>query len=169
MRAMLLQALACLLILACSLGSPAWATELLTGTVMRVADGDSCFIDVGQRRWLEVRIGGIDAPESAWPGHWKAQPYSSQAKAFAERKLKGRKVKLELGSSDRYGRRVGDIVVDGERYSRQIVRVGLAWWNPRYAGDDAALARLQAEARSARRGLWSDPRPIPPWVHRQNR
>lgn len=133
-----------------------------------MADGDSCFVDVGQPNWLEVRIEGIDSPESAWPGHWAAQPFSAQAKAFAERKLVGRKVRLQLeDDEDRYGRRVGEIFVDGQAFSQQLVRAGLAWWNPRYTSNDPTLRRLQVEARAAKRGLWSDARPVPPWVHRE--
>ncbi|MGQ0619214.1 MAG: thermonuclease family protein [Panacagrimonas sp.] len=149
-------------------GPSAWADQVLTGTVRRVADGDSCFVDVGKPTLLEVRIEGIDSPESAWPGHWAAQPFSAQAKAFAERKLVGRKVRLQLDEErDRYGRRVGEIFVDGQAISPQLVRAGLAWWNPRYAPNDPSLQRLQDEARAARRGLWSDPQPVPPWVHRE--
>jgi micrococcal nuclease len=38
----------------------------------------------------------------------------------------------------------------------------------KYAPGDATLARLEAEAREARRGLWSQPHPIPPWDWRRH-
>jgi hypothetical protein len=31
------------------------------------------------------------------------------------------------------------------------------------------LERLEAEAREAKKGLWADPAPIPPWVYRKTR
>jgi hypothetical protein len=36
-----------------------------------------------------------------------------------------------------------------------------------YAPADAELARLESEARAAKRGLWSQPNPIPPWTWRK--
>jgi micrococcal nuclease len=63
--------------------------------------------------------------------------------------------------------------VDTDRYGRtpnhELVRSGLAWWFEKYAPGDATLARLEAEAREARRGLWSQPHPIPPWDWRQHK
>ena len=43
----------------------------------------------------------------------------------------------------------------------------LAGRPPHYAPQDAELARLEAEARVARIGLWSQPKPVPPWNWRQ--
>ena len=42
----------------------------------------------------------------------------------------------------------------------------MAWWFRRYAPDDRELERLENDARQARRGLWAQPRPIPPWEWR---
>ncbi len=46
-----------------------------------------------------------------------------------------------------------------------LVAAGAAWVLPA-ARSDAALARLEREAREARRGLWAHPDPIPPWQWR---
>jgi hypothetical protein len=43
----------------------------------------------------------------------------------------------------------------------------MGWHFVRYAPHDRELARLEAEARKARVGLWSDPNPIPPWEWRR--
>ena len=51
--------------------------------------------------------------------------------------------------------------------NREMVRQGLAWWFARYAPADTELARLEAEAKAARRGLWSQPNPVPPWNWRR--
>jgi hypothetical protein len=51
---------------------------------------------------------------------------------------------------------------DGTNLSRELVRAGLAWWYCKYS-TDPILAALELEAYGARRGLWSDPNPIPPW------
>jgi hypothetical protein len=41
----------------------------------------------------------------------------------------------------------------------------MAWVYPKYA-HDPALFKLEAEARQASLGLWSDPTSIPPWEFR---
>jgi len=46
-----------------------------------------------------------------------------------------------------------------------MVRAGLAWAYARYLRDPR-IAALEREARVARRGLWRDPNPTPPWSYR---
>ena len=46
------------------------------------------------------------------------------------------------------------------------MRAGLAWWYRKYAPEDRQLAGLEAEARKAKRGLWADSSPVPPWQWR---
>jgi len=41
------------------------------------------------------------------------------------------------------------------------------WWYRKYAPGDAVLERLEAEARESKKGLWVDPKPVPPWVWRK--
>lgn len=42
-----------------------------------------------------------------------------------------------------------------------MIRAGLAWHYKRY-DKNPAYAAAESEARSAKRGLWSDPNPTPP-------
>ncbi len=46
----------------------------------------------------------------------------------------------------------------------EMVRQGMAWWFRRFAAHDNGLARLEAEARAQKRGLLSQPYPVPPWA-----
>ena len=59
------------------------------------------------------------------------------------------------------------ILPDGRSLSRELVCQGMAWWYREYAPGDRELERLEAKARSARLGLWSQPNPIPPWEWRK--
>ena len=71
---------------------------------------------------------------------------------------------------DRYGRLMADIVLpDGKSLNQELVRAGLAWWYRRYAPGNRTLARLEDEAREARRGLWADEEPVAPWVWRRRK
>ncbi len=70
----------------------------------------------------------------------------------------------------RYGQTVGEVILpDGRVLNHELVRAGLAWWYRRYAPDDAALERLEQKARAAKRGLWADAEPVPPWAWRRRR
>jgi hypothetical protein len=44
---------------------------------------------------------------------------------------------------------------------------GMAWWYRKYAPGDAALEGLEKDAREARKGLWADLQPVPPWEGRK--
>jgi len=43
------------------------------------------------------------------------------------------------------------------------------WCYRKYAPGNTELESLEKEARDAKRGLWADPAPIPPWVYRKAR
>ncbi|MEW6267781.1 MAG: thermonuclease family protein [Thermodesulfobacteriota bacterium] len=154
----LVLAAACAAVLAAA--APSGAASF-RGTVVRIRDGDS--VDVlRDRRPVKVRVLGVDAPE-------RGQPFSARAKSFTADLVGGREVLVEVKDVDRYGRIVGDVVLDdGRRLGRELVRAGLAWHYRRYSSDPE-LARLEGEARSARRGLWADPHPTPPWAYRDAR
>ena len=55
------------------------------------------------------------------------------------------------------------ILPDGRNLNHELVKAGMAWWYRRYAPEDETLKQLEAEARDAKRGLWVDPHPVPPW------
>ena len=44
----------------------------------------------------------------------------------------------------------------------ELVRAGLAWHYKRYSADPA-LAKAESNARAAGIGIWSLPKPVPPW------
>ena len=64
---------------------------------------------------------------------------------------------------------IGEVrFADGRNLSQELVKAGLAWHDEQYAPHDTVLQQLQAEAQAAKRGLWSDPRPTPPWEWRKH-
>jgi endonuclease YncB( thermonuclease family) len=81
---------------------------------------------------------------------------------------------VRLRKRDRYRRWIGRILADGEDINRRMLLEGLAWPYAQYAREKPAAerdadARAEAEARAARRGLWWDPAPVPPWDWRKRR
>lgn len=77
---------------------------------------------------------------------------------------------MRVRDIDRYQRTEAEIILpDGRNLNRELVRAGLAWWYQHYARRELILGDLEQEARAARRGLWADPQPVPPWEWRKLR
>jgi len=58
------------------------------------------------------------------------------------------------------------ILPDGTHVNHTLVKHGWCWWYRKYALLDAELEKLEKlekEARDAKKGLWADPQPVPPW------
>ena len=126
--------------------------------VVGVTDGDTITALVGQQS-EKIRIEGIDAPELG-------QAFGRNAKTRMSNLVFGLDVQLELHGRDRYQRLLARVTVDGVDVGRQLVFEGLAW---QYQGGPHRedLARAEKDARTARRGLWADSDPVPPWVFRR--
>jgi endonuclease YncB( thermonuclease family) len=136
----------------------AWG-QGFSGKVIGISDGDTITV-LKDRTPIKIRLFGIDCPESA-------QDFGSRAKTATSELAFGRLVRVEPKAIDRYGRTVADITLpDGRSLNQELVGEGLAWWYRRYAPHDERLARLEVEAKAAKRGLWSQANPIPPWEWR---
>ena len=59
--------------------------------------------------------------------------------------------------------------LDGTNVNHALIKDGWCWWYRKYAPGNGELETLEAEAREARKGLWTDPQPVPPWEHRRKR
>ncbi len=130
----------------------------LRGRVVAVADGDTLTILDASRQQHRIRLAEIDAPE-------KRQPFGQRSKQSLSGLCFGREAVIEDRGHDRYGRAIGRVSCGGIDTSAEQVRRGMAWVFDRYA-TDRTLYAIQDEARAARRGLWSDAAPVPPWEWR---
>lgn len=142
------------------IGSPGAHADELTGLVVGIADGDTLRVLV-DRREVRVRLDQIDAPE-------KAQAFGQRSRQSLAEMAFRQSARVVTHGTDRYGRTVGTVYVDGRDVNAEQVRRGLAWVYPRYA-HDAALYDLQRQAQADRRGLWADADPVPPWEWRRSR
>jgi micrococcal nuclease len=129
------------------------------GVTISVTDGDTLKVAAGSRT-LKVRLWGIDAPELA-------QPYGTSATLELRRLAGATTFTLHVRSRDRYGRTVAILTLpDGRQVNNLMVQAGAAWWYQAYARKAADLMFAQDAARAARRGLWREPNPTPPWTFR---
>lgn len=151
------QALACIGLWLLLQATPCSA-ETLIGQVVRVSDGDTVTLSSPTRGQWRIRIAGIDAPELS-------QAYGRDARRALLALCQGRTARAEVHTFDRYGRAVSRLFCSGIDAAALQVGNGYAWVYQRYTSHHRLLA-LQAEARTARRGLWAAPRPLPPWRYR---
>jgi len=150
-----------------------WAASAadVPGRLRTVLDGDH--VDIAAPRMeqaLQLRLLGIDAPD-------EGQPFWQEARAFLEHLLAEKELKVATGRSPRLeagGRTVATIVLpDGSTANRSLIIAGLAWvYDEDFRGDDTDREEfkiLEEQARREKRGLWTDPAPVPPWLYRRLR
>jgi micrococcal nuclease len=129
------------------------------GRIARVSDGDLLALDTGQR----VRLVEIEAPAVGYRER-AAEPWADEARALLEAVSLGRMARLYYGglSRDRYDRALAHVIAADETgrdvwINGYMIRQGAA--RVRSYPDNSRRARqmlaLEAEARAARRGLWS--------------
>lgn len=129
-----------------------------------VVDGDT-LASGGDR----LRLYGIDAPEAAQPCERGGRAYAcgGEASAALARILGGGMVSCAQLDTDQYGRRVVRCHNDrGADVAAEMVRQGWAVAFRRFSLD---YAPQEAEARSARRGLWAGRFDDPADWRRRNR
>lgn len=121
--------------------------------VLRIVDGDTIVLEGDQK----LRYIGINTPESVDP----RRPVECMAKEASNRNkelVEGKQVTLEkdVSETDRYGRLLRYVYVDGVMVNEQLVREGYALASA-YPPDVKYQDRLKAaedEARMEKRGLW---------------
>lgn len=127
--------------------------------VVGISDGDTVKVRCGETAEEKVRLLQIDAPE-------KKQAFGTQSKQMLSDLAYDKTIQLERNSTDRYGRTLGRITLDGTDLNFEMVRLGLAWCYRKYLTDKSCLT-IEENARHHRRGLWADASPIPPWEFRR--
>ena len=131
-----------------------------TGPVVSVLDGDT--LEVLHNQHPErIRLSGIDCPE-------KDQAYGQKAKHAASALTFGKGVTIQTHGHDKYTRTLGDVILrNGLNLNQELVKQGWCWWYRKYAPGDTVREGLEKNAREAKKGLWADPQPVPPWEWRK--
>ena len=75
---------------------------------------------------------------------------------------------VEYSKRDKYDRTVGKITVNGVDANLEQIKAGMAWHYKQYEREQSETDRItyaqaEGQARAAKRGLWLDPKPTPPW------
>lgn len=140
----------------------AWASDTtITGKVVSIADGDTITVLDSSKSQHKIRLWGIDCPESH-------QDFGTRAKQFTSDLVFGKAVQVIPDDTDRYGRSVGTVMVDGKSLNEELVKSGFAWVYGQYC-KKSVCAQWKKDEETARKnkvGLWAQPNPIPPWEFR---
>jgi len=132
-----------------------------TVTVSRVVDGDTVEITPGVSGVEEVRLIGVDTPETVDPSEG-VEPYGPEASAYTTEQLAGRKVALEFDVErvDQYDRLLAYVYTgDGQMFNEDLLEEGYAQaypYPPNTKYEDR-FAAAQADARAADLGIWGLP------------
>ena len=139
-----------------SSGSP-----LAAGTVVRVVDGDTVIVRGAGGRIEDVRLIGIDTPETVDPRK-PVGCFGPEASAYAKHLLTGRTVVLRYDRElhDRYGRFLAYVWLQGHGggfVNARLVELGYAraYPFPPNTEHQALFAALERRAAIGGRGLWA--------------
>lgn len=154
-----------LLVIAALLTSSFVSAETIQGKVVRVADGDTITVLDQSKIQRKIRLAGIDALE-------KGMPFGQKSKEHLSDLVAGKQVLIETTKVDRYGRNVGKVLLDGLDANLAQIEAGLAWHYKAYQREQSVVDRqtydkAEETARAARKGLWLDREPMPPWDWRK--
>ena len=141
------------------------ASKIIQGKVVSDADGDTITVLDAEKNQHKIRLQGIDAPE-------KAQAFGAKSKQALYEMVHGKTVQVSFEKSDKYGRILGKVLLDGQDICHQQIKAGLAWHYKKYQNqqplvDRDAYSASETAAKNEKLGLWSDPRPVAPWDFRK--
>ncbi len=127
--------------------------------VISVTDGDTIRVNYNGRS-TPVRMIGIDTPETVHPNK-PVECYGPESSEYARRHLSNKSVQLEFdnsqGMTDKYGRLLAYVYVDGVSYNFHAIKDGYAYeytYNSAYKYQKEFML-AESEAESENRGLWS--------------
>jgi micrococcal nuclease len=129
-------------------------------TVIGISDGDTLTVLNESKQQVKIRLSEIDAPEAR-------QPFGTRSKQSLSELCFGKQAQIKPQAKDRYGRTVARVTCEGADANAEQVNRGMAWVYGKYAKDHN-LYVLQHDAKVAKRGLWTDPAPTPPWEWRKS-
>lgn len=81
-------------------------------------------------------------------------------------KIGEKEVVVTWKEKDRYGRILGEVMLGNRHTNLEVVQDGMTWHYKQYS-KSRELAYAEATARKAKKGLWIDNAPIPPWDFRK--
>lgn len=148
---------------------PAWpgsCQHAYQALVIAVHDGDTITVLPDDKRdSVTIRVNHLDTPELEYRDRhgnlrWPNQPYGQQARAALLTMAWGEEVTI-CPQFESYGRTGATVFLNGQDMAEHMAALGLAWVSCRATCRDVRGAADRA--KTAGRGLWSDPNPRCRW------
>lgn len=136
-------------------------SQVITGRVVKVKDGDTIVILDESYKEHTIRVADIDCPE-------KSQAYGKKAKWFVSDQIFNKTVKVDVKNIDRYGRNIGNVFYDDKNLSVELLKKGLAWHYKKYS-KNKFYQSLEDKARKEKKGLFKDPNAVYPPEYRKRK
>ena len=138
--------------------------DTLLDKVINVADGDTITVLDDTHTQHKIRLTGIDAPEMR-------QTFGNVSKQSLADMVAGQSVAVEWVKTDKYRRKLVEVLLADLDCNLVQVKRGLAWPYMKYLreqspADQQSYAAAEIEAKAAKLGLWRDADPMPPWEFR---
>jgi endonuclease YncB( thermonuclease family) len=140
-------------------GTFAFEQNELSGKVVSVIDGNTIELMADDNESYKIMLFGIDSPELE-------QEFGEKAQRFLQKLILDKKVSVTIQGKDRWGNRLGIILIDGKVDPRfDLLEAGLAWTAERNPIEE--LETVKEKAREKGKGLWKEKDPTPPWIFRR--
>lgn len=146
--------------------------------VVTVKDGDSIYVrplenasqkpERSKSKPVAIRLASIDAPEYDFRCK-RNQAFGKQSRDYLARLVDKKKIYIDVISTDRYGRYIGDLFESGRKashFNAAMVKSGNAWVFRKY-NKSKALLELESYAKNNKKGLWSSGDAVSPSVWRK--
>src|SRR5258708_5796685 len=104
-----------------ALSANGFAGNVLTGKVTSVIDGNTFEMMTDDSESYKIMLYGVDSPELG-------QEFGEKAKKFFEKMILNKKVNVTIQGKDRWGNRLGIVLIEGTVDPRyDLLEAGLAW------------------------------------------
>ena len=95
------------------------------------------------------------------------QPFGQASKKALSEKVFGKDVVVIAKTKDKYGRIVGNVMIDGRDVNLEMLKEGMPWHYEKY-DHNKRMREAEQSARAAKKGLWADVSSVPPWNWRKS-
>jgi endonuclease YncB( thermonuclease family) len=124
-------------------------TQTLNGTVVRVTDGDSLWLEPAPAGPpVELRLQDIDAPEIC-------QPWGAEARRALQDLVLNKAVSVRVSGRDIHGRTLGTVYLETLNVNKTLVQEGHAW-SHRFKFDRGPYVADERMAKALSRGFNTD-------------
>lgn len=126
--------------------------------VVQVYDGDTYKI-LNAGKLQVIRLANVDAPELN-------QYFGIVVKYSVSKLILGKVVEADFFGTDRYGRTIANLKVNGQSLDSLLLVNGWAWNYLRYTGGNLQLSFYESLAKTSKVGMWKCLYNVPPWIWR---